>query len=68
MPEPLRNVFVLVVTLEIGTVTLPTGFVVRTVLTPVFALFYDAKTAIVLVFFRRDSHTGSPENSIRPAA
>ncbi|MGH2569384.1 MAG: sulfite exporter TauE/SafE family protein [Bacteroidota bacterium] len=47
--SPVNFIVILVVTFIVSTLTLLTGFGVGTVLTPVFALFYDAKTAVLLV-------------------
>lgn len=45
----LNFIVILVITLLISTLTLLTGFGVGTVLTPTFAFFYEAKTAVLLV-------------------
>ncbi|HEY5615369.1 MAG TPA: sulfite exporter TauE/SafE family protein, partial [Bacteroidota bacterium] len=45
----LHSLIILIVTFLTSTLTLLTGFGVGTVLTPAFAFFYDAKTAVFLV-------------------
>ncbi len=49
MPDLLQTLFVLSATFLVSTITLLTGFGIGTVLTPAFALFYDAKIAVFLV-------------------
>jgi uncharacterized membrane protein YfcA len=47
--ENLDLIIVLLITLVTSTITLLSGFGVGTVLTPVFAFFYDVRTAVFLV-------------------